>query len=147
MPMIGGIENVHGHLLPVMTRTRRKGLIYNTTARASRATSLASIVSPLPIRWDRSTYSTEIPVQIRWKSAGGANKWFSELGSTASNIRARLVSGSSSLVYTSLASNTWSEYENVAHNYANTGTSNVLGYIAGRGLFSYEVLTMPLARP
>lgn len=144
MPTIGGVQTETGELLPVATRTRRKGLKMGGTARASGATSLASTVKAL--QWDKTYSSTEVPVQVRFRT-GNAHRIFSELGSVGSNATARLLGngGSGSTVYTSTASATWSEWENVYANYVNTGASCVLCYIAGKGgIFRYEVLTMPI---
>lgn len=146
MAMTGGIENVHGSLLPVATRTRRKGLKLAGTARASGATSLTSTAKA--VQWDKSYSSTEIPIQVRYKT-NLAHRIFSELGTVASSATARLLStgGGGSTVYTSMASATWSEWENVQGNYQNTGTSLVLGYIAGQGRWRYEVQTLPVVKP
>lgn len=149
MAIVGGIENVHGIILPVATRTRRKGLKLGGTARASGATSLTSTVKA--VQWDKSYSSTEIPIQVRFKTAN-AHRIFSELGTGASSATARLLNtgagGSGSTVYTSIASATWSEWENVHANYQATGTSCVLCYIAGKGgIWRYEVQTMPIAKP
>ena len=149
MTMVGGIENSNSIILPVATRTRRKGLKLGGTARASGATSLTSTVKA--VQWDKSYSSLEVPIQVRYKS-GNAHRIFSELGTGASSATARLLNtaagGSGSTVYTSMASATWSEWENVNANYENTGTSLVLGFIAGKGgIFRYEVQTMPVAKP
>lgn len=145
---VGGVDTIDGkYVLPIATRTRRRGLKLNGTAVRSRGVSLAATMQPLT--WDQSFSSLEMPVEIRTKAAG-AHRLISDLGNVASNASARLISGAGvSTNYTSLASATWSEWEKVSENWRKTVASGscVLCYIAGGQLFSYEVRTLPLGRP
>ena len=147
MALIGGVQSENGYILPVATRTRRKGLKLGGTARASGATSLTSTAKA--VQWDASYSSNEVPIEVRYRT-GNAHRIFSELGTVGSNAVARLLGngGSGSTVYTSTASATWSEWEAVYANWAATGSSQVLGYIAGKGgIWRYEVRTLPKTKP
>ncbi len=139
------MEQVGNRGYPIATRTRRTGLILSSSSVGSRVTSLTA--AALPIRWDASTYSNEVPLQVRFK-AENAMRLFSDLGTEGSSEISRLIVGSvpGSTTYTSIASATWSEFEDVVENFRSTSedgaSSNVLCYVAGTGLFSYEVRTV-----
>lgn len=141
---VSGIGDGRSFIFNVGTRTRRRGLKLAGTARSSRATSLTSTAKA--VQWDAATYPNEMPLQVRYKTAN-AHRIFSEIGAEGSTATSRLFSGAGSTVYTDTASAVWSAWENVGTNFGAKSEdgvhSNVLGYVAGTGLWQYEVQTVP----
>ena len=145
----GGVGTPGGAIFQVGTRTRRRGLKFGGTARASGVHSLNSTMAA--VQWDTSTYSNEIPLLARFMTVTNNFRYTGELGVEGSTALSRLTSGGGSGVYSSTAAAAWGGWENVAANFnvksEDGAQSNVIGYIgctsAAQARVFYEVQTVP----